>query len=55
MQAHEAKLDELENYATRHANEIDGKLYAVNNMIKERDSYLSRAQNLLDTRYNVNK
>ena len=49
VQAHEAKLDELENYATRHANEIDGELYDVNNMNKERDSYLSRAQNWLDT------
>ena len=54
MQEHETKLDELESYATKSAREIDGKLHTVQKLNNEQNSYISRAQSLLSTRYKVN-
>mmetsp|Transcript_18110 Transcript_18110/g.37845 ORF Transcript_18110/g.37845 Transcript_18110/m.37845 type:complete len:404 (+) Transcript_18110:602-1813(+) len=51
IQEHGTKLDKLESYATESAHEIDRKLHTVHKLIKEQSSYLSRAQNLLNTRY----
>ena len=49
--AHETKLDKLERYEAKSANEIDVKLSAVQRAMREQKSYLARAQKLLDTRY----
>ena len=54
MQKHELKLDELENHATKSANELDERLQTVKNLIQEQDAYLLRAQIILRNRYNEN-
>jgi Mg2+ and Co2+ transporter CorA len=48
---HEQKLDDLQQHATEAASELDRKLLRLNTLIKEKEVYLSKAQNLLSTRY----
>lgn len=55
MQNHETKLLELQDYASQSAKEIDDKRATVLNSIREQQAYLSRAANLLTTRYKVKK
>ncbi len=46
MQEHEAKLGDLETYATKSAGEIREKLQRVQNSIKEQNAILVRSQAL---------
>ncbi|KAL3798181.1 hypothetical protein HJC23_005742 [Cyclotella cryptica] len=51
-QEHEHQLDDLQHHATESARELDRKLLTLKNAIKEKEVYLSRAQDLMATRYN---
>ena len=47
---HERQLDELQEQACEAASELDRKVLAMKNVIREREVYLSQAQ-LLSSRY----
>eukprot|EP00956_Cyclotella_meneghiniana_P002287 scaffold2600_cov73-Cyclotella_meneghiniana.AAC.5 len=48
---HERQLDELQEQACEAASELDRKVLAMKNVIREKEIYLSTAQNLLSSRY----
>ena len=50
-QEHGERLDELQQYARKAANELDRKLHALRSTINEKEVYLSKAQDLFCTRY----
>ena len=47
---HERQLDELQEQACEAASELDRKVLAMKNVIREKEIYLSKAQ-LLSSRY----
>lgn len=51
-QSHEQQLDDLQHHASESARELDRKLLTLKNLITEKEVYLSKAQDLLSTRYN---
>jgi hypothetical protein len=50
-QEHEHQLDALERHATESASEVERKLLALTNLVKEKEVYLSKAQDLFYARY----
>ena len=53
MEQHYAKLDVLSSNAVNAANELDAKLHKIQQQMKEKKIYLSRANELLSSRYNA--
>ena len=51
LDLHERQLDELQEEAHEAASELDRKVSAMKNIIKEKEVYLSKAQDLLSSRY----
>ena len=53
IEQHHAKLDVLSSDAVNAANELDAKLHTIQQQMKEKKIYLSRANELLSSRYNA--